>query len=152
MGIFSNTKLEQRTQLYFRDDGKFSFIKRDVEDTFLVSKVDNIIERGWMHYYALQFAFAGYHKILSDMVTLAFARDIILDPFNIVNEKEKPDKDKPGAERTLIKTRITEIAETQRYKHQNRPTSMFLVDKLTLLLGACAVLLALASGLKVVIK
>lgn len=144
MGVLGNSK-EQRTQLFFRDDGKFTFRKLEVEDTFLVEKTDNAIVRGWKHYYSLQFPFTGYGKIPADMVTLGYSRDIILDPFGLVSDIEKPEA---GGVSKLDKRGISDVAETQRYKVQNKPTGMYLVDKVTLILGAGFLLQLIFAGIR----
>ena len=83
---------EKRTQLHFRDDGAFEFRRLEIEDTFLVEKKNDEIIKGWKHFYRNQFPFAGYKGIKPDQVTLSYDRDIILDPYNLVDEKDKPDK------------------------------------------------------------
>lgn len=139
MSIFGPPK-EKRTQLFFRDDGKFTFRKLYIEDTFLVEKIKNIIVKGWQHFYKLQFPFAGLKGIPPDMVTLAYDRDIVLDPFGIVEAGEKPKLNKKINENQWI----TDVADTQRYKAQNTPHGMYLYDKITLIIGACVVLIVLA--------
>jgi len=135
---------ERRTQLYFRDDGKFTFRKLFIEDTFLIEKVRDDIIKGWKHFYKLQFPFAGLKGIPADMVTLGFDRDIVLDPYNIVDAKDKPDKHKKINENKWI----TDVADGQRYKAQNKPHSMFMADKLTIFLGVATVLVALSIGIR----
>lgn len=139
MNIFGPPK-EKRTQLFFRDDGKFIFRKMLIEDTFLVEKVDNNIIKGWKHFFKLQFPFAGLKGIGADMVTLGFDRDIILDPYNLVDDKDKPDIRKKINENDWV----TEVAEGQRYKAQNKPGSMLMVDKVTVFLGVAVLIMVLA--------
>lgn len=142
MGILGPPK-EKRTQLHFRDDGKFTFRKLNIEDTFLVEKRGDDIIKGWKHFFKLQFPFAGLggkiKGIGADMVTLGFDRDIVLDPFNIVEDKDKPDKHKKIDENKWI----TDVAEGQRYKAQNKPGSRLLVDKVILLLGVATLIIVL---------
>lgn len=153
MSIFGPPK-EKRTQLYFRDDGKFTFRKLRIEDTFLVEKKGDDIIKGWKHFYKLQFPFVGLggsalelkKAIGSDMVTLGYDRDIILDPFGIVDDKEKPDKKRAINDNPWI----TDVAEGQRYKAQNKPGNRLLVEKITLILGACTVLIVLAIAARAV--
>lgn len=137
---------EKRTQLYLRDDGKFTFRKLPIKDTFMVEKKGDEILKGWKHFYKLQFPFAGYKGMQADMVTLGFDRDIILDPFGIVKDADKPDKGKPINENKFI----TEIAETQRYKHQAKPGQQLLLNKVTIFLGIGTLLMALAAAGKAV--
>jgi len=148
MGLFSGiigTPKEQRTQLYFRDDGSFLFRKLDVEDGFLVekNKAKEII-KAWMMRYKLLKRFDGYKNISADMVTLSFARDIVFDPFNQLKEGEKPDK---GAD--LVKGFVRKIAEAKCYKHEQTAKGSLFMDKLVVFLGTTMILLALGIGLKV---
>ncbi|MFC1904961.1 hypothetical protein ACFLXT_04290 [Chloroflexota bacterium] len=135
-------QVEKRTQLLFRDDGKFQFRKLDIVDGFLVEKQGDDIIKGWLMFYSLQFPFSGYKGIHPDMVTLSSGRDVVLDPFNMLPESDKPNKGKG-----LIKIRISEIADTQRYKHQAKPKSSFLINRVTLFLGIALVMLALCVGI-----
>jgi len=148
MSVFSGilgTPKEQRTQLYFRDDGGFQFRKLDVEDGFLVekNKAREII-KAWMMRYKLLKRFDGFKSISADMVTLSFARDIVFDPFNQLKEGEKPDK---GA--VLVKSFVSKIAEAKCYKHEQTAKGSLFMDKLVVFLGATMILLALGIGLKV---
>ena len=82
MGTFTNilgAPKEKRTQLFFRDDGKFIFRKLEIEDTFLVEKFNKEVVKGWKHYFKLQVPFPGLKGIAADMVTMGCDRDIVLD-------------------------------------------------------------------------
>lgn len=143
MNLFGLAK-EKRTQLYFRDDGTFIFRKLDIEDGFLVEKnAQKDIVKVWMMRYKLLSSFDGYKGIGADMVTLSFARDIVLDPFNQLNEGEKPDKGD-----SLIKSFVTKIATAKCYKHEQTAKGSLFIDKLVLFMGLTMVLLALGIGLK----
>lgn len=113
------TRKEKKTQIYFRDDNKFHFIKRELEFSCLVEKAADVLKRGWKHFYGNQFFFPGYKKLSADSVTLGFARDIILDPFNKIptgeSVGEKPSKDK----NSLVKW-IAKIAENQRHTYRSK--------------------------------
>lgn len=114
------TGKERKTQLYFRDDNKFHFVKRLLEYSCLVEKKSDELKRGWKHFYGNQFFFPGYKRLSADSVTLGFARDIILDPFNKIqigdSVGEKPDlKDK-----TSLKKWIAKIAENQRHTFRSK--------------------------------
>lgn len=137
---------EKRTQLHFRDDGKFTFRKLLIMDTFLVEKYKDDIIKGWKHFYKLQFPFAGLKGISADMVTLGFDRDIILDPYGIVDEKEKPNKNRKINDNPWI----TEVADGQRYKAQNNPGNMLMLDKITVFLGVATLLIVLAIAARAV--
>jgi hypothetical protein len=93
MGIFGGDLVEKALQLYFRDDLRFVFRRLELEDTFLEQRnKDKTIVKGWKHFYKNQFPFVGYKNIPAGMVTLSFGRDVILDPYGLVPEAEKPDK------------------------------------------------------------
>ncbi len=145
MNIFGPPK-EKRTQLFFRDDGKFIFRKLLIEDTFLVEKAGDDIIKGWKHFFKLQFPFPGLKGITADMVTLGFDRDIILDPYGLVDEKDKPDKHRKINDNDWI----TDVAEGQRYKAQNKPGTMLLLDKITMFLGAAVLIIVLAIAARAV--
>jgi len=109
--IFGTPK-EKRTQLYFRDDGKATFRKLYVEDASMIEKDKNgKFLKGWRHFYKLQFRFDGFKSISGDLVTLAFDRHYVLDPFKILSEKEKPAMDSK-----LDGPAITQVAKSRCYK------------------------------------
>jgi len=126
MKIFG--KKEYKTQLYFRDDNKFRFIKRQIEFSCLVEKEGDKLVRAWKHFYGNQFYFPGYKSISADTVTLGFARDIILDTFEkiptgeLVSEKPKL-RDARG-----LKNWIAKIAENQRHIYRTQRKNTFKED------------------------
>ena len=143
MNIFGAPK-EQRTQLYFRDDGGFIFRKLDIEDGFLVEKNGaKEVVKAWMMKYKLLKRFDGYKNIGADMVTLSFARDIVFDPFGQLNDSEKPDK---GGE--LIKEFVRKIAEAKCYRHEVNAKGSTVAEKVVLFMGATMVLMALGIGIQ----
>lgn len=139
--IFGAPK-EHRTQLFLRDDGKFIFRKMRIQDTFMVEKKGDEVIKGWKHFFRLQFPFHGYKNMKPDMVTLAFDRDIILDPFGIMKDGDKPEKNKPINENKWI----SDVAETQRYKHQAKPGAQLLLNKVTIFLGVATLIMVLAAA------
>ncbi len=134
MSFFGVSK-ERGTQLFFRDDHKFHFRRIALQDTAMVVKNNNVILSGWKHFFQNQFPFNGYKGVKTNlgykggikaaMITLAYARDIIYDPFNIIPAEEKPEKTKRGK---LDKAWITNIAETQIYKARNKPVKTLVMD------------------------
>lgn len=135
---------EQRTQLYFRDDGGFQFRKLDIMDTFLVEKNNNKeATKAWMMRYKLLKRFNGFKNIGADMVTISYARDIVFDPFGQLTDSEAPEKGKK-----LTKDFIKKIAEAKCYQHERDAKGSSFVEKITLFLGITMVLLALAIGIK----
>lgn len=82
---------ERRTQLLFRDDGAFQFRKMDIEKTFLIEKKQDIVVRGWVLSHRNQYPFDGYGSIKADQVTISHNRDILYDPYKLVEQKDKPE-------------------------------------------------------------
>lgn len=114
MGIFGTNKI-LKTELYFKDNRNFVFIKRELYNSCIVERVNEKIVRASKHFFNCEIPFPGYRKIPADMVTLGFSRDIILDPFDKVPEgtdlTQKPSKSvKDG-----VKNWIAKIAENQRH-------------------------------------
>jgi len=138
------TPKERRTQLYFRDDGCFIFRKLDIEDAFLVEKENKEIIKAWMMKYKLLKRFDGFKGIGADMITLSFARDIILDPFGQLKDSEQPTK---GSD--LIKDFVTKIATAKCYMHEQKAKGSTFLEKAMVPLGITMVLLALGIGAKV---
>lgn len=128
---------EKRTQLYFREDGKFHFRKLEVEDTFLVEKRNGKRFSAWKLAYKLQLPFAGFKDIKRDNVTVSFARDIIFDPFDVLPAAEKPDRSK-----NISKPWITSIAESQGYTAQHESSRKLALSTQMSLLGGAVLLMA----------
>jgi hypothetical protein len=129
----------KRTQLYFRDDGKFCFRKLPVISGALVRKKgDNFLE-GWEHHYNNQFAFDGFKDIPGDMVTINSARDVVFDPHNIVNPADKPDKSG-----RLNQPHIASIATSAIYAAQKQKPKGLIMDKVTLGIVIVTILMGLA--------
>ena len=130
------TPKEKRTQLFFRDDGKATFRKLEVEEASLVEKnpAGEII-KGWKHFYKLQFPFKGYGNIGADKVTLSFDRHYVLDPFDLLNKDERPPQDGK-----LDNAYISQIASGRCYKIESQKKGTSVVDKMTLFLGSGIIL------------
>lgn len=122
MGLFD--KKEYKMQLYFQDDDKFRFINRLVEYSCLVVKTKGNLMRGWKHFFGNQFYFLGYKSIPAGTVTLGFARDIILDPFNKVPIGEAVNEKPKAKDAISLKNWIAKMAENQRhiYRSQRKNT------------------------------
>lgn len=148
MGLLdlSGTSHEQKTQLYFFDDGSFKFRKMTFEDACLVEKKNGEVDRGWAHFYGAELRFDGYKNIKADMITLSFNRDFILDPFNKVKEATNPEGGKPKKGDADIKRWTGAIAEAQRHKVMNKPSNMLLINKITIFLGSALILELLVMG------
>ena len=138
--IFGITNVkEQRTQLYFRDDGGFHFRKLDIEDGFLVEKnARKEIVKAWILRYKLLKNFTGYGHIAADKLTLSYARDIIFDPFSQLEGGEKLTK---GEE--LKKDFVRKIAEAKCYKHEHEAKGNQSINKIIMFEGVVMVILAL---------
>lgn len=117
MSIFGPPK-ERKTQLFFRDDNRFHFVKRELKYSSLIEVKNTVMLNGWPQFYSNQFYFGGYKNIPADSVTLGYSRDIILDPFDKIpkgsaaNEKPKP-KDSLS-----LKNWIARVATNQRQTYQ----------------------------------
>lgn len=137
---------DQRTQLYFHDDGTFEFRKLDVDVACLIRR-DNkgITLQAWRHYYKNQYPFSGYKKIKPDMVSLGYGRDIVLDPHKILTDDELPELDKDINK--LDRKGIKEIAQAQCYRAENQKGASLLVDKITTYLGIPVIILAVAIAI-----
>jgi hypothetical protein len=107
-------------------------------------KGDQLVE-GWEHHYNNQFAFNGYKDIPADMVTINSARDVVFDPFNIVDPGEKPDK--TGR---LNQPHIASIATSAIYAAQKQKPKGLLMDKFSLGLIIVLVLMGLAFFIRMV--
>lgn len=138
----------KRTQLHFRDDGQFEFRKLDILDGFLVEKqVQDVVVKAWLLFYKLQKRFKGYKKIGSDMVTISFDRDIVLDTFGQLRDAEKPEK---GS--NLKKDFVSKIATAKCYKHEHSGKKRDLYDKMVLFFGIALVCELLIIGIQAVSK
>lgn len=141
MGLFGAPK-EKGLQLYFRDDGRFIFRRLELEDTFLEEKNnEHVIIRGWKHFFKNQFPFAGYKGIKPGMVTLSCGRDVVLDPYDLVPDTEKPDKGtkeliKPIVRATNIVKWLVEVGNARRLKLMAKRAKNVATDRIILFLGA----------------
>jgi hypothetical protein len=140
VGLFSDP-VEKGLQLYFRDDLRFIFRKMELEDTFLQEKnKEKTIIRGWKHFYRNQFPFVGYKNIPAGMVTMSFSRDVVLDPYKLVPEAEKPDKgiaDLKGILRvTNIVHWLAEVGNARRLKIMAKRNKGGSYDRIVLFLGS----------------
>ena len=127
MGIFTSNK-EIKTQLFFRDDMQFEFVKRPLEFTCLVERAGEALKRAWKHFFMNQLPFAGYKGISADMVTLGYSRDIILDPFNKIPVGEEL-SEKPSHTGDSLKRWIAKVAENQRHLYRSKRKEHTMVDK-----------------------
>jgi hypothetical protein len=151
MGLFdSGESKEQRTQLFFFDDGSFKFRKLPFEDACLVEKKNETVVKAWAHFYDAEIPFNGYGSMRADAVTLGFNRDFILDPFNKVPlaENGTDRKGKPKANESSIRSWTAQVAESERYKVMNHPGSTLLINKITMWLGIGLIIELLLFGLK----
>ena len=144
VGLTIGTTKERGTQLYFRDDGGFIFRKLDIEDGFLVLKDKNSkVIKAWLMRYKLLHRFDGYKNIGADKVTVSFGRDIMFDPFKLLNPNEAPVK---GDD--LQKLFIRKIATAKCYKHEHEAKGSNVMDRLQVVMGVTIVLLAVGLLLK----
>ncbi len=145
MGLINlGAKKEKGTQLYLRDDVSFQFRKLEVEDSHLVEK--NSKKEGiaaWMMRYSLLKRFDGFGKIGADKITVSYGRDVVLDLFKQLSEKEVPLEGEG-----LIKAFISQIAAATFYRHQHNAKSSLIMEKVTLYLGVVMIILAFCIALK----
>ena len=130
------TSKEKKTQLFFRDDNKFQFIKRPLEYSCLVEKKGDIFIKGWKHFFGNQLFFAGYKKISADAVTLGFSRDIILDPFDRIPKGDSVSEKPKAKDEWSIKRWIAKIATNQRHIYQTKRKSTMKDDIINVALVA----------------
>jgi len=146
---FMGSSKESKTQLMFYDDGSFEFKRRLFQDTCLIEKKDETIVKAWKHFYGTDLRFDGYRGCFkADMVALGFDRDFILDPFDRVPVSITPNAGKPdNRDEAKIKAWTAQVAEAQRYKVMNKPTTLLLWDKITMWWGIGLVLELIALGI-----
>jgi hypothetical protein len=161
-GNIFGTPKERRTQLHFRDDGSAEFRLLDIEDTFLVEKdKDGEITRGWKHFYKNQFPFAGYKGIKPDQVTLGYDRDIILDPYNLVEK----DKDNPNQSKkvltdvvnkhkqvTGVQAWLSDVGEARRLKLMAKRSTKSNYNKIIWFLGGTLMFELIIIGIEVLMR
>lgn len=142
MGLFTG-KEEKKTQLYFRDDRKFQFRKLPLEHSCLVEKEDGKYARAWKHFYGAELPFPGYKNISADSVTLGFARDIILDPFNKIPIGTETSKKPSLVGETSLKNWIAKIGQNMRHVYRSHRQTRTTGDVITWLIIGVDCLLAL---------
>ena len=147
MSLFTLGK-ERKTQLFFRDDNKFQFVKRSLMYSCLVEKSGDVLKNAWKHFYGCQLPFPGYKNIPADMVTLGYSRDIILDPFDKVPKGEEMSEKPNTKDKNSLKKWIAKIAENQRHIFRAKRENIFLMDRITWVLVAIAFIMALAWGIR----
>lgn len=135
---------ERKTQLYFRDDNSFEFIKRDLKFGCLVEMVGEKLNRAWKHFYSCQIPFPGYKNIQADTIVLGFSRDIILDVFNKVPQGTDP-MQKPDVKKSdSMKKWRSNIAEQQRQIYYKQRETNFWTSRVTwVLIGVLVVMVLL---------
>lgn len=137
---------ERAGQLLFKDNGNFRFRHIVLDDASLVEKKDGVDIKGWRHTHKLEFPFYGYGDIPEGDYTLSHERDILWDPFNILDDNEKPSTD--TSKGIFNRRGITEIAANTCYRHEVQPPTQGIMDKITWAL----VILALLFGMAVFIR
>lgn len=141
-------KGERKTQLYFRDDNKFQFIKRPLAFSCLVEKTGDALKRGWKHFYGAQLFFPGYKNMSADSVSLGFARDIILDPFNKIPIGDDSPGKKPGRDKVSLTKWIAMIAENQRHTYRSKRKSTAKEDMINMALVAVLIIMVIGWGIR----
>ena len=146
MGLFNTGITPNRGgQLLFRDARTFRFRKLEIVDTFLVEKTGEQITKGWKHFYKTLFAFPGYRNIPSGLYTLSYERDIILDPYNIVDRAEKPDtykqkgNNKQGPDNPIVSW-LKDVGHARRFKIMAQRGKNSHGDKIIYFMGAALII------------
>lgn len=148
--IFGTNQKDNRTQLHFRDEGTFEFRTLPIEDTFLVEKVKDEIVRGWKHFYRNQFPFPGYKGMRSDLVTLSYDRDIILDPYGLVNDdRDNPEKKTVQGQPGGVRAWLIEIGEARRLKMMANRSKTKNYNMVIIFLGSALMIELLIIGIGV---
>lgn len=145
---------DRKTQLYFHPDISFEFIKREMFHSCLVIKKDNKLLMAWPHSYKGEKAFYGSKNIPADMVTLGFARDIFLDPHEMIPEIDdskiitssstsagKPKRDK-------IAEWIAKVGTKMRNIYHAAPQTRTLSDYINMALIAVIFIMVIAWGIR----
>src|SRR3972149_140555 len=139
--------VERKTQLFFRDDNSFVFVKRNLKFSCLVEMAGEKIVKAWKHFYGCQLPVAGYKNMSADMVTLGFARDIILDVFNKVPEGNDI-MNKPNLrDKASMGKWIANIAENQRHFFRAKRESQVWTSRVTWALIAVLVIMVIFWGM-----
>lgn len=131
--------IERKTQLYFHEDRTFEFIKRPLKYGCLMEMDGERIKRAWPHYYHAEIPFEGYKGISAGTITLGFARDIILDPYDKIPKGTDTNK-KPDANDISISKWIANKATMMRQIYRAKRTTTFSINLFEwVLLGILAV-------------
>ena len=142
------TGKEKKTQLYFRDDNRFQFIKRELAYSCLVERREGKLKRAWKHFYGSQLFFPGYKNMTADSVTLGFARDIILDPFNKIPIGESVGEKPKIKDTTSLGKWIAKIAENQRHTYRSKRKSQRKEDMVNWALITVLIIMAVVWGIR----
>ena len=118
---------EKTGQLLIRDNGNFRFRMLELADASLVEKKNKQVVKGWRHYFKLEHQFKGFGRIPPGMYTLCHERDIVYDPYNVLSEAEKPEKDLSHG--LFDRRGISEVAQSKCYRHEHQKLSGGMIDK-----------------------
>jgi hypothetical protein len=151
MGLLSTPK-EQVRQVLLRDDMTFLIRPLTVEDAWKIEFNDKKKKaRAFMLHHKLQKRFDGYKNMPACNLTVDITRDVVYDPFNQLNVREKPSfgVEKVSSKDVLKKDMMTKIADSKCYRIEQdaKPTSSY--DKTQVFLGVTMLMLVLAVLLKV---
>lgn len=119
----------------------------EIEETFLVEKnKDSEVVAGWAHFYQNQYPFPGFKNIPSDMVTISHARDIILDPHDLVPRDELPDSitvglgKKTNTPEDKTKSWLANVGKASRLKIMSKRGKNKNIDRIITFLGVAFML------------
>lgn len=135
MGLFQQTDI--RKVLLFHSDDSFETMRLPVHDGSMVLKQGEVMTKGWPIVNKLMMRVnsvaLGYKK--NERIMIISETDIIEDPFNVLLPEEKP-KEGPG----LVKEYVKSKAESVLYRHQSKPKSTTIVNRIILFLGIALVI------------
>jgi hypothetical protein len=144
---------EKRTMLYFKENGHFKFEKMEVEDTFLIERKNGRVIRAWEMLYKLMLPFQGYKNIHRDEVSLAYARDVIFDPFNILEPAERPTGHISKTSNLIgMGAWLADVTRAQEYKRQEESSKHMSIQTQLILLAIPTCLLGLGTFLIILVN
>ena len=136
MGLFTQVRKEERTQLYHYDNGDLEFVKRPLVggSPTQLDKAGNP-RRSWIDYYQCLYPFDGFQGISADAVQLAYGRHYHMEVHDILSDDIRP----PESDK-LNDPYITAIAEARAVEITKTANPHSSYDRLILFLGIGLVL------------
>jgi len=144
MGIFQ--QVDSRKVILFHSDDSFETLNLPVHDGSIVIKKNDTIVKGWPIINKLMLKVKkdtlGYKK--SERIMVINDSDIIEDLFNVLKPDEKPQAG-PG----LVKEYVKNKGEAVLYRHQAKPKSTTILNRIVMFLGIALVIFCFIILIKV---